>query len=149
MGRSILAVVVGYVVMFVVVFLTFSGAYLAMGADLAFQPGSYEPSTQWVVTSFVLGFLAALAGGCTAVWIARKITPAYVLAGVVLLLGLAVAGAMSMRPPDLRPTVRTGDVPNLEAMQNARQPLWVALLNPFLGAVGVVIGARLKGAPSA
>lgn len=34
-------------------------------------------------------------------------------------------------------------------MQNARQPMWVALLNPLLGAIGVVVGARMKGAPSA
>jgi hypothetical protein len=34
-------------------------------------------------------------------------------------------------------------------MQNARTPLWVAFVNPFLGAVGVLLGARLKGQPSA
>lgn len=149
MGRSILAVILGYVVMFLVVFLTFSGAYLAMGTDRAFQPGSYEPSTMWLVASFVLGFIAAVAGGCTCVWIAKKMTPAYALAALVIVLGLAMAGSMMMGPPDTRPTVRSGDVPNLEAMQNARQPLWVALVNPFLGAVGVLFGARLKGQPSA
>lgn len=149
MGRSILAVILGYVVMFVVVFLTFSGAYLVMGTDGAFQPGTYEASTQWLVVSFILAFIAAIAGGCTAVWIARKMAPAYVLAGIALVLGFAMAGAMAMAPADSRPTVRTGDVPNLEAMQNARQPMWVALLNPLLGAIGVVVGARMKGALSA
>ncbi|MGH9817113.1 MAG: hypothetical protein ACRD5F_06950 [Candidatus Acidiferrales bacterium] len=149
MGRLILAVVLGYVVMFAFVFLTFSGAYLVMGADGAFQPGTYEASTQWLVVSFVLGFIGAMAGGCTAVWIARKMTPAHALAVVALILGFAMAGAMAMAPADSRPTVRTGDVPSMEAMQNARQPMWVALLNPLVGAIGVIVGARMKGAPAA
>ncbi len=149
MGRSILAVILGYVVMFLVVFLTFSGAYLAMGTEGAFQPGTYEPSTLWLVVSFVLAFIAAMAGGCTCIWIAKKMTPAYALAGLAMVLGLAMAGAMMMEPPGTRLTVRSGDVPNMEAMQNARTPLWVALVNPFLGAAGVLLGARLKGAPSA
>jgi uncharacterized membrane protein YedE/YeeE len=149
MGRAILAVILGYVVMFLVVFLTFSGAYLAMGTEAAFQPGKYEPSTLWLVVSFILGFIAAIAGGCTCVWIAKNTKAALGLAGLVLVLGLAMAGAIMMEPPDARPATRTGDVPNLEAMQNARTPLWVAFVNPFLGAVGVLLGARLKGQPSA
>ncbi len=38
----------------------------------------------------------------------------------------------------------TADVSNLEAMQNAVQPLWVAILNPVLGVVGVLLGAGLR-----
>ncbi|MCI0350137.1 MAG: hypothetical protein L0Z53_11995 [Acidobacteriales bacterium] len=149
MGRLILAVVLGYAVMFAFVFLTFSAAYLAMGTDGAFQPGTYEASMQWLVVSFVLGFIGAMAGGCTAVWIAQRMKAGHALALVVLVLGFALAGAMAMAPADTRPTVRTGDVPNFEAMQNARQPMWVALLNPLVGAIGVIVGARMKGAPTA
>jgi len=149
MGRTILAVILGYVVMFFLVFLLFTGAYFAMGAEGAFQPASYYPSTLWLAVSFALGFVAALAAGCTAVWIGRKITAGYALAGLVFVLGLVFAIPTIMNPVDTSTMVRTGDVSNLEAMQNARQPLWVALVNPFLGAVGVMIGARLKGAPSA
>ena len=61
MGRMIGGVVVGYLTMFVLVFGSFTAAYLAMGADVAFQTGTYEPSTLWLVVSWVLGFLAALA----------------------------------------------------------------------------------------
>jgi hypothetical protein len=32
----------------------------------------------------------------------------------------------------------------MEAMQNAKQPAWIVLLNPLLGAAGVLVGARLK-----
>jgi hypothetical protein len=29
-------------------------------------------------------------------------------------------------------------------MDNVEQPIWIALLNPLIGAVGVLAGARLK-----
>jgi hypothetical protein len=130
--------------MFVTVFVTFSAAYLAMGADSAFKPDSYEPSTLWLIVSFVLGFGAAMAAGWTCVWIARKRKPAYVLAGIVVLFGLAMAASMVRAPADTRPVVREGAVGAIEAMQNARTPPWVAFVNPFVGAVGVVLGARRK-----
>lgn len=143
MLRAIGAVVLGYIVMVVVVFATFTGAYFAMGADGAFKPGSYDVSGLWLVASFVLGIVAAVAGGFVAAAIARGGKAPMVLAGIVLVLGLlsAIPVLMSDEPP----AVREGTVGNIEAMQNARQPGWVALLNPFVGALGVVIGARLKG----
>jgi hypothetical protein len=39
---------------------------------------------------------------------------------------------------------RGPEVSNTEAMMNARQPVWAALANPFIGAFGVLLGARLK-----
>ena len=40
--------------------------------------------------------------------------------------------------------MRSADVPNFEAMQKAKQPPLVALLNPIIGALGVFAGSRLK-----
>jgi hypothetical protein len=34
----------------------------------------------------------------------------------------------------------------MEAMQEAIQPVWMALLNPVIGAVGVLLGGRKKAA---
>lgn len=56
--------------MFVAIFVTFSAAYLAMGADRAFQPGNYEVSALWLVVSFGFGLLAATLGG----WLCAKIS---------------------------------------------------------------------------
>ena len=42
------------------------------------------------------------------------------------------------------PGMRTGDVGSMEAMQDAKQPKWMLVLNPFLGAVGCLLGGRLK-----
>jgi hypothetical protein len=142
MVRTILGVIVGYVVMALLVFLTFSVAYLAIGADVAFKSGSFEPSLFWIVTSFVLGLIAAVVGGYTCAVIAKGRRAPQILAGIVLLLGILVA-IPALRADDTRATTRSGNVSNMEAMQKARTPGWVALINPFIGAVGVLIGARL------
>jgi hypothetical protein len=143
MGRAILSVVVGYVAMFAAIFLLFSGLYLALGQELSFRPGTYEPSVLWTAVSFGLGVLSAVLGGYVCARIARTATPPKVLAGVVLVIGLlsAVPALMAAASPA---EVRTGEVSNLDAMMKAKQPVWVALVNPFVGAVGVLIGARLR-----
>jgi hypothetical protein len=60
-----------------------------------------------------------------------------------LILGLLAAVSV-LRPAaeDPRPDVRTGGVPALQAMANARTPVWLALLNPILGIAGVLYGGR-------
>lgn len=40
--------------------------------------------------------------------------------------------------------MRSADVPNLEAMQKAKQPPIVLLLNPIIGAFGVFAGSKLR-----
>lgn len=143
MGRSILGVIVGYVVMFVVVFVTFTAAYLFMGPDTAFRPESYEPSMLWNLTAFVLGFIAAVAGGFVCIAIAKRKGAVTALVVVVLVLGM-VGAIMTFTSSDAVDEVRTGDVTNMEAMMKTRTPLWTALLNPIIGIVGVLVGARLK-----
>jgi hypothetical protein len=145
MGRAIVSVVVGYVVMFAAIFLTFSGLYYLLGQDRSFRLDSYEPSILWTVVSFALGILAALLGGYVCVRIARRPTPPKVLAGLVLVIGLlsAIPVLMAAETP---PEARTGEVGNMDAMTKAKQPAWVALANPFVGLFGVLIGARLRRA---
>ena len=143
MVRAIVSVVVGYVAMFAAIFLAFSGLYLILGQDLSFQPGRYEPSMLWTVVSFVLGVGAAVLGGAVCARIARTAKPPKVLAGVVLVIGVlsAIPVLMAAETPA---EARTGEVGNLDAMTKAKQPAWVALANPFVGLVGVLIGARLR-----
>ena len=135
--------VLGYVAMFAAIFLAFSGLYLVMGQDLAFRPGSYEPSMLWTAVSFALGAGAAVLGGYVCARIARTATPPKVLAGVVLVIGLlsAVPVLMAASTPA---EARTGEVTNLNAMMKAKQPAWVAVANPFVGLAGVLLGARLQ-----
>lgn len=148
MGRVIGAVVAGYAVMFVVVFLAFTGAYLAMGTDGAFQPGTYEVSVQWIAVSVVLSLLAAVAGGWVGARVAGPRSRQAILALCIVVLVLGIAGALPMlMADDTSPPVRPADVPNMEAMMNARTPLWIALLTPVLGVFGVLAGGRVAGEP--
>jgi len=143
MARKILGVIVGYVVMALLVFLIFSVAYLAMGANHAFKPGTYDVSLRWTALSFVLSLIAAIVGGYTCALIARSTRAAQVLAGIVLVLGIIIA-IPAITGSDTRPNIRPADVPNMQAMQNARTPAWVAVLNPIVGVVGVLVGAGIR-----
>lgn len=142
MGRSIIAVVAGYVVLALCIFISFSLLYLILGADGSFQPGSYKVSTTWVAISLVLGLIAAIVAGFVCGRVAKSSRVPLVLAGIVLVLGIlfAIPVVTSTSNP-----ARDGNVGNLEAMQKAQQPGWFALLNPVLGALGIAIGARLSG----
>lgn len=142
MARAIVGVIVGYFVMMILVFLSFSGAYLVLGADGAFQPRSYEVSPLWIVLSIVLGLVAAVAGGYVCALISKLPKPPLVLALVVVILGVLSAIPVMLDTADYAP--RTADVPNVEAMMFAKQPVWVVLWNPVIGAVGVLLGARLR-----
>jgi hypothetical protein len=151
MLRNVLSVIAGYAAMFVFVFVTFTVAYLILGAEGSFQPGTYEVSGAWALLSIVLGLAAAILGGWVCMAIARNSKVAMVLAAVVLVLGILMAIPAFSEGGDDRPLVRGGDVGNMEAMQYARQPVWLLLLNPLLGAFGVILGSRMyKGnkAPS-
>lgn len=78
---------------------------------------------------------------CAAVAGRRK--PAYVLAGLVLVLGAAMAiPVLTQSKPD--PGPRTADVGNMDAMMKAREPVWAGVVNPLVGFLGTILGARLK-----
>jgi hypothetical protein len=40
--------------------------------------------------------------------------------------------------------IRAGEVTNREAVELAVVPTWMHLLNPVIGAAGVLLGARIK-----
>ena len=142
MLRAIAGVIVGYITMFVFIFVTFTIAYLLMGADRAFREGAYEVSWFWIAISMVLGTTAALAGGAVCRLIAGSMTPVYALAGLVLVLGIIFAIPVLTAEPA---GPRTGDVPNMQAMAEARQPAVAALANPIIGALGAAAGGMLVG----
>ncbi|HRJ49357.1 MAG TPA: hypothetical protein PKU91_02415, partial [Phycisphaerales bacterium] len=92
MFRAIAGVIVGYIVMGLIVFVGLTAAYFALGADRAFMPGSLVISGLWVGVMVVVGIVAAIAGGAVCALIARRPMPVKVLAGIVLALGLIMAG---------------------------------------------------------
>ena len=144
MARKIIGVVVGYIVMFAFIFITFTILYLVLGAEGSFELGSYQVSAIWIVLSIILGLIAAIIGGLVCVLIAKDRQVAYWLAGVVLLLGIILAIPQFTASAEEMNKVREGNVDDMEAMQNAKQTPLTLILNPIIGAVGVIAGSRLK-----
>lgn len=146
MGRAILGVIVGYIVMAGVVIGSFAAAWMVFGQDSAYKEGLWEISTTWMIMMFVAGLIAAMIGGAVCAAIAAKGSKAaMVLAGLVLVFGLASAGFMMIERDEEMPTVRESDVTMFEATANSQEPTVMLLGNPVIGLVGVLIGARLVG----
>ena len=120
----------------------FTLAYLVLGANGAFQPGTYDVSVAWLVLAPIVAAVAGVVGGLVCKLIARTSGASLALVALVLVLGVASAVAGMNK---VAPAARAGDVQNLAAMRNAKTPTWMMLLMPVIGAVGVLAGARLKG----
>jgi hypothetical protein len=143
MLRAVAGVVLGYLAMAVLVFTLLTTAYFAMGADLAFRPGTYEISYTWAAVMFVVGLGAAIIGGLVCARVSRLPKPPLALAGLVLVLGFVHAIPAMTNPPTTGGE-RGGDVSNFDAMMKAKEPLWTMLVHPVIGAAGVLLGARIK-----
>ena len=143
MTRPIVAVVVSYLLMFVLVTLAFFGMYALLGAERAFKPGSWDASNLWIGLALVLSLIVAVIAGILCAMIARGGKAPLALAGLVFALGLIFA-IPSFVANQVDQGVRASAPPLFEAMQKAKQPNWVPLAFPVIGAVGVLLGARLK-----
>ena len=144
MLRSVLAVIVAYIVMFILNVAAFMTIYTIVGPDWSFRPGSYQASTRWTVMQFAVVLVTAIIAGLICAVIAKGGKAPLALAVVVLVLGLGMAAAATaLRPADTH-EVRVGNVSNMDAMNKAQHPTWVMFLGPFIGAVGVVIGGKLR-----
>jgi magnesium-transporting ATPase (P-type) len=144
MVRSVLGVIGGYVLMLVLQIATFMIVYTVMGANWSFKPRAFQASTRWTLMQFAVVLITAAIAGFVCAIISKSSKAPLALAGLVLLLGLALAAGKVMTQPADPHDVRVGPVPNMEAMQKARHPAWVIFLGPFIGAAGVVIGGKLK-----
>jgi hypothetical protein len=143
MGRAIAAVIVGYIVFAAISFALFTGAYTALGADRAFNPGVYDVSMIWLVIAFAISLVGAIVGGFVCSVLASTGKPPLAMAAIVLLLGVGLAYVHNATaPPD--PGARKGDVPNFEAMTKAVMPPWCHYGAPVVGAIGVLIGKKKK-----
>ena len=144
MVRSIIAVIVSYISMFVLNFLCFVGLYAAVGPDQAFRPRSYLGSNRWILMAVAVMFVSGIIAGllCAAIARGRKATLA--LAGLILVVGLLLAIPAVMKSRANAGMVRAGDVTSMEAMEKATWPIWAPLVFPFVSAVGALVGGKLK-----
>lgn len=143
MVRSILAVVAGYVVMAVLVMLSFTPAFFA--PKLVFETDGTGATAAFMVFSLATGGVAATAGGFAAALLAGKRAWLSVLAFVVIVLVLGLGSAVYglFRVP---PTFSAEEVARMTPMEKAaigREPGWYAFSLPFIGSAGVLAGGWL------
>ena len=144
MARAIIAVIVRYILMFVLTFCAFTGVYMVLHADGSFKPGTFEASNLWIAIAFGVSFTVAVIGGLICAAIAKGGKAPAVLAIVAFVLGLLLAYPSLVAQKKNAGLVRSGDVPMMEAMRKAQEPVWMPFLFPFVSAAGVLIGGRLK-----
>lgn len=140
MVRSIVSVTVGYVVLAVVVMSCFLGLWVVLGVDGVLQPGTFKGKMSLNVGAVAASIVGALAGGIVCGLIAKKLTPVKVFAGIVLVLGL-VAAAVGIQKPE--PGERKPGLTVREALEQGREPDWYLIVNPLIGAAGVLAGGML------
>ena len=68
MLKSILGVIVGYIVMAIFSFAAFTCAYLGLGVDRVFEPDSYNVSAIWIVIMIIIALVGGIAGLFFSYW---------------------------------------------------------------------------------
>ena len=140
MLRAVVGVIVSYIVMAVFITIIFLGLFLILGVERVFQPDSYEVSIPWLGISAAISICSALLGGYVCASISQSMRACQVLALVILVLDIVLCLPKMHEDPK----VRAGDVPILQVMQLAQVPVWMHVMSPFLGAVGVLLGSRMQ-----
>ena len=144
MVRSIIAVIVSYITMFLLNFLGFVGLYTVVGPSNAFKPRSFLASNRWIAMAFALVLVSGIIAGlmCAAIARGRKATLA--LAGLILVVGLLLGIPAMMKSKANAGMARVADVPAMEAAEKAYWPVWAPFTFPFVSAIGALIGGKLK-----
>ena len=145
MLKSIVGVIVGYLVMMFVAFCAYTAAYFGLGAERAFEPGTYALSSIWIGLVIAITFISGLIGGLTCAAISKSRTTGLVFALIVFVLGFVFELPNIM---DHTPRARAGDIANMEAMGKAQPPAWLCIFNPFLAGAAVLMGTRMKKGPA-
>jgi hypothetical protein len=144
MARTIIGVIGGYVLMFILNFAGFVTLYAVVGPNQAFEPGLYLASTKWIAMSFVMILITGAIAGLVCAVIAKGGRAPLALAIVVVVLGLLLAIPAMLKGQVNSKMVRPGDVPQMQAAQLAYWPIWCPFAFPFVSAIGVIVGGRLK-----
>ena len=144
MLKSIVAIIVSYIAMFVIFMAIFTCLYFVLGVERVFQADSYEVSMLWIALTLVIGFVVSMFSGYLCAAISKSWRTCQVFALIVFLLALIQCfSALRRNNPDA-PNTRAGEVGMLDAMSLAVTPLWLHFVNPIISGAAVLIGARMK-----
>ena len=144
MLKSIIAIIVSYVVGSLVFFALVTGLFFLLGVERVFEPDSYEVSSIWVALTLIVSLLGAMVTGYVCLSISHSWRTVQVLALLVLMF-TSISCIVQMRRinPDA-PNIRAGDVDYFNAFKLGVPPRWLAFVNPIVGCMGVLIGGRIK-----
>src|SRR5437868_2277777 len=144
MLKSILAIIVSYVVGNLVFFGIVTGCFFLFGVERVFLPDSYEVSSAWLAVTLIVSLLGAMVAGYVCHSISHSWRTCQVLALIVLMF-TSISCIVQLRHinPDA-PNIRAGDVGYFDAMKLGVPPRWLPFVNPIVGCMGVLIGAGMK-----
>lgn len=145
MLRTVVAVIVSYVVMTIIIMAAFAALMFGMGPDRLLEPGSWKGTTFLNIVAPSITVISGLFGGWLSVKIGASRKPVVPLAVVVILLG-AITAYFTMQKP-----APTGERPSgmtmQEFMEKGREPTWLLIFNPIGGAAAVLITGMLTKPP--
>ena len=132
--------------MFAFVVVTMTATWFALGSGFAFNEGTHEASTGWSILMIGMGAIGAVIGGLITASIGRAAAPVRVLAGLVLVVGLALAAYQlrSVESADIEQTVPAEELTMWQAMETTKSPAWYNFGIPFVGCAGVLLGGRMR-----
>ncbi len=160
MWKAILAVILGYLTLFVWVTVTLLATVaidlFVIDGSLVVKEGTSDVTIAYMAINLGSGFIGAILGGVVAAAIAASPTnrPVHVLAGLCLVFGLALAvwPLVADAPADGQPAAEATAASEgtesddmmaaMKAMQGTTAPTWYNFTLPFMG---VLLGGRLKG----
>ena len=152
MLRPVLAVVVAYIAMNALILGGFAALLIAAllfgpGPDRLLRPGSWQGGVSLTVAAPGITLGAGLLGGWFCATIARRRAAVIAMAALVLLLGGLTAVFTLQKPAPTGP--REPGLTVAEFREKGREPTWLVLLNPVLGAAAVLAGGLLIARPRA
>jgi len=137
MIRSILAVVLTYIAMSAFIIGVFMSLWLGLGPDRLLEPGSWKGNLFFSITAPTITVLAGLLGGWMCATIGRRRGPVLALAAVVLVVGMLLCYVTIQKPYPEDPREPGLTMPQI--MEKGREPTWLAVLNPIIGAVALLL----------
>ncbi len=142
MIRPILGVFLGYISMTIVLFALFSGLYAVLGTAGAFTAGTMVVSSVWFLVGFFIFLIGAVVAGVVCRLVSQNRNAGAWMGATILI--IALVGAISQYSMTPASTYRGSDeIPMLEAMANAIQPVWTQLVNAIVGFIGATVGGKL------
>jgi cytochrome bd-type quinol oxidase subunit 2 len=142
MARATLGVIVGYVAMAALVMGLFIGMWFVLGVDGVLEKGQFKGNMVLNIGAPAISIAGAILGGWICARVSRSRRTVLVFAAIVFVVGM-IAAYSTLRKPE--PGPRDPNLTVIEAIKKGREPNWFALLNPFLGVGGILLGGCCVG----